>query len=223
MNGFYIKLLAMLLMLGDHIGYFFPTNQTIYLRFIGRLVAPVFMFFVVEGFFKTRDRNKYAFRLFKWGLFMGVGNTLIQYIFNVKNVSFLQPNMLITLSLCITLLIYVDKIKSGINRKNCFNFIKCILVCIAIFFTEGGILAVFMVLTFYFLYNKKIYMAITYIIGSLTLPFIFSGNIQFLMVFAIIPILLYNGERGFNNKFAKYLFYMFYPIHVWILAILSIV
>lgn len=46
-------------------------------------------------------------------------------------------------------------------------------------------------------------------------------NSDFLEILAIPTILLYNGERGINNKFSKYLFYVFYPLHLWILAAIS--
>ncbi|MGI6741180.1 MAG: hypothetical protein ACOX7C_06845 [Brevefilum sp.] len=35
----------------------------------------------------------------------------------------------------------------------------------------------------------------------------------------IIPILLYDGSRGRNDKFAKWFFYIIYPLHIWILNI----
>jgi hypothetical protein len=37
-------------------------------------------------------------------------------------------------------------------------------------------------------------------------------NIQWMQVFAIVPLLLYNGKRG---KGSKYFFYIFYPAHIW--------
>lgn len=40
-------------------------------------------------------------------------------------------------------------------------------------------------------------------------------------MFAVIFfILLYNGKRGKNTAFTKYMFYIIYPIHLWILMIL---
>ena len=40
----------------------------------------------------------------------------------------------------------------------------------------------------------------------------------------VIPfILLYNGERGKNTLFTKYMFYTVYPIHIWILMIIRFV
>ncbi|WP_374705328.1 hypothetical protein [Paenibacillus radicis (ex Gao et al. 2016)] len=42
-------------------------------------------------------------------------------------------------------------------------------------------------------------------------------NSDFLFITVIPFILLYNGERGLSNRFAKYLFSVFYPLHLWIL------
>ena len=38
---------------------------------------------------------------------------------------------------------------------------------------------------------------------------------------ALIPIFLYNGERGFSGKALQYGFYAFYPVHILILSILA--
>ena len=46
-------------------------------------------------------------------------------------------------------------------------------------------------------------------------------NSDFLFILVVPFILLYNGKRGINNKFSKYLFYIFYPLHLWIIAILQ--
>ena len=41
-----------------------------------------------------------------------------------------------------------------------------------------------------------------------------------LMVLALILILLYNGQRGRQTKDMQYGFYIFYPAHLLLLAIL---
>jgi hypothetical protein len=46
-------------------------------------------------------------------------------------------------------------------------------------------------------------------------------NIQWMMVFAAIPLLLYNGKRGRGGKFNKYFFYVFYPAHIYLLYLIA--
>ena len=36
-------------------------------------------------------------------------------------------------------------------------------------------------------------------------------------LFSSIPLLLYNGEKGFSREpYTKYLFYVYYPLHIFI-------
>ena len=37
------------------------------------------------------------------------------------------------------------------------------------------------------------------------------------MIFSVIFIILYNGKLGLSNKYIKYGFYLYYPIHLLIL------
>ena len=42
------------------------------------------------------------------------------------------------------------------------------------------------------------------------------------LLFTTIPFMyLYNGERGPKTTFSKYFFYVFYPAHLWILALIG--
>ena len=60
MNALSLRVLAIVLMLIDHIGYF--TGESI-LRIVGRLSFPIFTFLIANGFRHTRDVYKYAARL----------------------------------------------------------------------------------------------------------------------------------------------------------------
>ena len=52
-----------------------------------------------------------------------------------------------------------------------------------------------------------------------------GGSYLFLLLLlamlALIPIFLYNGERGFSGKALQYGFYAFYPVHILILSVLA--
>ncbi|WP_269719694.1 TraX family protein [Bacillus sp. AP8] len=106
-----------------------------------------------------------------------------------------------------------------------------IVIAAISFITEASLYGTVMTLIFYFLKDKKMWMAIIYVFVSLGLTigmasaYIFEAmfifDYQWAMVFAIPFILLYNGKRGLNNPITKYMFYIFYPLHLWIIYIIS--
>ena len=53
LNASALKWLALCCMVLDHVAYFF--GLPVPLRWVGRLAAPIFLFFVVEGFCHTHD------------------------------------------------------------------------------------------------------------------------------------------------------------------------
>lgn len=63
-----IKWIAVLLMIIDHIGYYFvafmPNPVFILLRLIGRLSFPLFAYSVAAGFLRTKNRTRYFTRMF---------------------------------------------------------------------------------------------------------------------------------------------------------------
>lgn len=63
MNIFTIKIIALILMLMDHIGEFFP-DSPIWFRWLGRLAAQLFVYALAVGFHHTRNRKKYLLRLY---------------------------------------------------------------------------------------------------------------------------------------------------------------
>ena len=68
LNGTALKSIAALIMVIDHIGYmFFP--KVIWIRKVGRLSFPIFAFFVAEGFFYTKDKRRYLFRMLLFAAF----------------------------------------------------------------------------------------------------------------------------------------------------------
>ena len=77
-NGAQLKYLAFISMLIDHVNnalitpYLDGTGFLLYLSNIfsvlGRIAFPIFVFFIVEGFFKTDSRKKYLMALLIFGV-----------------------------------------------------------------------------------------------------------------------------------------------------------
>ena len=91
-----------------------------------------------------------------------------------------------------------------------------------IFLVEGGFLMAIMGILFYIFRHKRwvqisilIIISIIVIIANPTSQLL-AG--QWMMVFAIIPMFLYNGRKGFG---LKNFFYIFYPVHIYILYIVA--
>jgi hypothetical protein len=86
---------------------------------------------------------------------------------------------------------------------------------------EGGFALVFMGVAFYLLRKYRL-AQVALVLAVSVLSWYFSrdavpADFQWLMVFAIIPIILYNGKRGTTQKSGKYFFYVFYPAHIYLL------
>ena len=68
-----------------------------------------------------------------------------------------------------------------------------------------------------------IYAAVYSLVYILAIDTVY-GILQMSVVLAIPIIYAYNGERGKNikfNKFMKWFFYIYYPLHLFIIGILN--
>lgn len=83
--------------------------------------------------------------------------------------------------------------------------------------TEGGFAMVVLGVSFYIFREHRIIQVIILLLLS-ALVYIINKNYQWMMCFAAIPMLLYNGEKG---KGMKNFFYIFYPFHIALLYIIS--
>lgn len=70
LNRNHLKYIVIILMLFAHIGYFLPPSSTAFVvvNFISRLTAPTMALFIAEGYFYTRNVNKYMKRLFLFAI-----------------------------------------------------------------------------------------------------------------------------------------------------------
>ncbi|MGG7165644.1 TraX family protein [Clostridium ihumii] len=221
MDVFTLKILAIICMVLDHVATNIP-GMPVWFHWFGKLASPIFFYFIVEGFFYTRSKTKYMGRLFGFSILM-IG---VDLIFNIHN------NIFLSLGTSILLLTIIEYTKN--SKKYIIGIPIAIIAGLLGAFTEASLFGVGMTLIFYFFREKKIAMSTVYILFSLlitgTISIVMQGNAyeqlfindpQWMMIFSIIPILLYNGKRGVNNKFTKYLFYIFYPAHLIIICTIA--
>lgn len=233
-SGFSLHIFAMVTMLIDHIGYYF--SDAIWLRAIGRLAFPIFAFLIIEGFFHTKSRLKYAIRLFAFGVISEVPFDL--YFFDNVYYPFHQ-NVMWTFLISLLVIWAIDYTRSKLNSPwwliaaVLIGGVGCYIGDMAM--VDYGGAGVLMVFVFYIfrepnVYNKIIQAALMiyinfFVLGGWTvditiLGYTFPLILQGLAVFSLIFIWLYKGRHGFYNKVVKYVYYGFYPAHLAILFLL---
>lgn len=230
LDAFELKLLAMGLMLLDHIYYFIP-GTPIWFTWLGRIVAPIFFFFMVEGFHHTRSRLRYTARMFIWAAIMFVGTRLIMHRFPPVHTPIVN-NIFLSLALSLCLMSAIERTRVTGNRA--LGVPAVIAVSFLSLFSEAGLYGIALTLVFYLFRGDRPRMAVAYVLVSLAMPLLLSPaapvinlerllyyDYQWMMVFSIPFILVYNGRRGPKNSFTKYLFYVFYPAHVWVLYLVG--
>lgn len=227
-SNFTLKVMAIIFMAMDHIYTYIGIGSNIdipiWFGYIGKLAAPIFFYLIVEGFYHTKSRKKYMQRLFGMGICM-IGVDLILGIHN---------NVFLSLGFGVAIMSAIEYAKT--KEKSSIKFVTGILGAIVsgivlCLFTEASIFGLAMILIFYFLREKKVLMSIAYVAFSLFWLVTMIGpnfveaallwDYQWMMVFAIVPILMYNGKLGKSNKIIRWMFYWFYPVHLIVIVLLS--
>lgn len=220
-TAYQLKILGVILMVLDHIGYIFPSlSISIYLRIAGRIVAPIFFYLLVEGFFYTSDRKKYSNRLLIFAILMSIGNLFLIVVFKQPNIKLINPNIFLSMFLAFKILEFLENIKYDWGSLNTIYLIMYIMLSL---YSEGSTYGVFMVVIFYYFRNNKSLKLLIYVVVSIIICTAKGVVIQKAMVFAFIPIMFYNGQKGSGKLNHKYFFYWFYIIHLWVLILISII
>lgn len=217
MSSLTLKIIAVVTMLIDHIGFLFFPEEMLF-RIIGRISFPLFAFLIAEGFLRTSNLNSYIKRI---SVFAIISQAPYMFFEKVAGAAGFRLNILLTLLLGLFILMAISKIKNWPLK------ITIVLSSLALaYFVDFsyGVYGVLSILGSYlFLKNKRA--------GNVTLailPFLenirhFMMNIFFFQFFAIlslVPINLYNGKPG--PKISKWLFYWFYPVHLLVLSLIFI-
>jgi len=225
-NAFHLKLAMCILMVLDHLYWFMPRIMPYEFHIAGRLVAPVFAFLVAQSMIHTRNRQKYIARLMIFGAVTFLGNAILAAVYGFG------PTMNILLSFVIAaqMIVVIDKFIAG---KKPTMIISAVLLAAAAWLFEGAWIVTAPILIFYYLRKNPllmfaVYAALMPLIVRLTEIILdFRSPMQWAMIFAVMPLMLYDGKRGAGSNggksgaLAKYFFYVFYPLHIWVIFIIT--
>lgn len=258
LSGSAIKIIALCAMFTDHFAAVFLsrlidsgmaetvnsllTRLYIYMRAIGRLAFPLFVFLLIEGVLHTRSKQKYLGRML---LFAVISEIPFDLAFNINRYNvrrgrifeFSYQNVFFTLSIGLLVVIIIEFLwkkriflfatveKEGKNApgKEAFaaaaeNAVKfCLSVVVA---AAGVVLSMFMrtdysgigVLAVVVMYAMRKRRCAGLAAVSLVLSVYTLSELPAFLSF--IPVYFYNGSRGAG---AKWLFYIFYPAHLLVL------
>lgn len=250
-NSNTLKLFAITAMLIDHIAWaFVPTVSPLgeLMHLIGRITAPTMCFFIAEGYYHTRNVKRYALRLAVFAAISYLPFFLFEEgkLPNLQN--FIQLNVIYTL-LCGLLALWAwDKIENRLLRfaavfglcilsmPGDWSFFGVLYVLgfgiyhgdfrrqmkwfTAVSLVMAGIASLpYLIMNIGLLVPSAAPMILQQLKGR-SVPPVYSQFFQF-GVFLAVPLLMcYSGERG-GGKYGKWVFYIFYPLHLTILALLK--
>ena len=227
-----LKLLAMTFMLLDHL---WATVWSVpWFALVGRLAFPIFAFQIAEGFFLTSDRRRYILRLLVFALISEIPFNLI-----LADSAFypLHQNVMFSFLIALLLMQWMER-----ERGNPLGFAGVSAVCVLLAtvlglatFVDYYHYGVLMVLLFYWTRGMRFawlvqLLGMLYIndaMAGLVYPVTLFGQTveigqQMIAVLALVPIWLYNGEKGYSSKAVQLACYWFYPVHLSVLYGLSV-
>ena len=177
---------------------------------LGRIAFPIFIFFIVEGYFKTKNRLKYLIRLLIFGIISEVPfDMFTSKVYYNPN----WNNMIFTLALCLLTVWLIDYLKGKITNKIIWYLLSFVLVIGFSFLAMALSLdydyhAIVLAYIFYIFYDRIILGAVLGYLSIIKEVYSFLG-------FGLVT--LYNGKEGNQNKWLNY---AFYPTHLLVLGLL---
>ena len=204
-----LKIMACASMLVDHIGVlFFP--EAVWLRVLGRIAFPIYCFLLVEGFEKTRNRNKYALRL----LFGAVLAELPYDFAFFGGIYWPRQSVMVTLVMGFGVLWLLEQ------GKPVWLILPVALAAQGLGTDYGGT-GIVLIALIYLVRDREerwllpALMAVCFLgLGGGVL------SVQMFGVLAVFPIWAYNGRKITHSALATWGFYLFYPVHLLVLYLI---
>lgn len=222
----FLKLVAIISMLLDHVGDTFFPQYPIF-RWVGRLAFPIFCYCLTVGLLYTHDIKRYFARL---AVFAVISQPF--YAFKADPANFVEN--LTNFNIFFTLIISLLFMWGILQRKwygICTSVVAILLLCFFNF--DYSFTGVILMLIFYFCRNKPILGAALFALsyasalwsGSPEDPLaLVIGNYAINWpIFSLLaaPLIFYPTHT--KIKINKWFFYVFYPAHLGLIALLEMI
>lgn len=217
----FLKLIAIVSMVSDHVGSaFFPGNPIF--RWIGRLAFPIFCYCMTVGLLYTHDAKKYLSRL---AIFALISQPFYILAKDHRHILENITNWNIFFTLFISLLTML-----GFKERKWWLFATGALV-LGIFNFDYGYTGILLMLIFYLCRQKPVLGVALYVVSYIPAVLFGSGlddpnalivggyAIGF-EIFALLALPLIFARTSLKPKVPKWFFYAFYPAHLAVIALL---
>lgn len=231
LNGNQLKVIAMAAMTLDHLVCVIYPNYPmdwwiLALHCIGRVAAPIFWFFVAEGYHYTHDWKKYAGRLFVFAI---VGHFAYNFAFGIPFLPFQtsvfnQTSVIWSLFWGLIALVIADSKKLRQWQKTVLVFV----ICAISFCSDWSCIAVLAILEIGShrgdfkrqMTGMMLWVAAYALVYAIFIHPVY-GVIQLFTALTIPLLKRYNGQRG-SWKGMKWFFYVYYPLHLVLCGLIRV-
>lgn len=210
LNGSWLKVIAMVTMTIDHMAVFLPffhEHPTLYyaMRSIGRVALIIFAFLLAEGYIHTRNKRKYGRNLAVFAIISQLPYSLIHHHF----LFYTHTNVGFTLLLAFFGMLAMEHYKE--QKVKLVAILAAIIIVTILIKPVRSLAGVGLVWVFYLLRSHPV--------SRLFVGFCMIARNCILGQMAGFAVIgLYNGQRGFiKGPIGKYVFYAFYPLHLFLL------
>lgn len=243
LNGNALKVIAIIAMTIDHLAWVgietyeqAETPLQIGLHCIGRLTAPMMIFFITEGYHHTHNFNRYLRRLFILAVVshfafcyfnMSSFNPFDNLLFNATSIAWPLFWGLILLRLWDTKQLRIGNLTVGKQWTVCMKVLITLTACLLTFTSDWSCAAPLAILAIGRnrdnFYKQMLWMMLIITLYAVAF-FIFHSHTYGMVHMACwlaVPLLsLYNGQRGSCQWLGKF-FYYYYPAHMALIGLLA--
>ncbi len=203
----YIKLIAIITMFIDHMGYILFPN-VLWLRVIGRIAFPLFAYQIAVGYSYTKSLKKYISRIF------GLGVVCQVPYFYAMGGSDAKLNILFTLTIGIACIYFWDK-KLYIGTLFIFVLTYVMQYMYGKELFDYGLYGILSIFIMYVCMNRAHILAPVFIL--INIIFINILKLNPIQIASVVAILFLIKPLKFKYNIPAWFFYLFYPAHLLIL------